>query len=153
MLTPAPMATKTTTLPFLIAWLSNLPFKIRSYKVGNVATELFPSHEIVIGITSLETRKYDVDMLKELYAYKDRGPIVVLTGIEDQDLVNYCDGVVTLHSDLEDIQLAFAYIIFAQLLAYEKSLQIGLSPDNPSPTGAINRVVQGVTIYPYVGGK
>lgn len=99
------------------------------------------------------TRKYDVDMLKELYAYKDRGPIVVLTGIEDQDLVNYCDDVVTLHSDLEDIQLAFAYIIFAQLLAYEKSLQIGLSPDNPSPTGAINRVVQGVTIYPYVGEK
>jgi len=28
------------------------------------------------------------------------------------------------------------------------SLGIGLNPDNPSPNGVINRVVQGVRIYP-----
>ena len=34
-----------------------------------------------------------------------------------------------------------------QLLGYHKSLQKGLNPDNPSVSGAINRVVQGVNIY------
>jgi tagatose-6-phosphate ketose/aldose isomerase len=34
-------------------------------------------------------------------------------------------------------------------LAFEKSLQLGLGPDNPCPTGEVNRVVQGVTIYPF----
>lgn len=34
-----------------------------------------------------------------------------------------------------------------QLLGLHKSLVLGLDPDNPSVSGAINRVVQGVTIY------
>lgn len=34
-----------------------------------------------------------------------------------------------------------------QLLGLYKSLALGLDPDNPSISGAINRVVQGVTIY------
>ena len=34
-----------------------------------------------------------------------------------------------------------------QLLGLHKSLALGLDPDNPSVSGAINRVVQGVTIY------
>lgn len=34
-----------------------------------------------------------------------------------------------------------------QLLGYFKSLQLGLNPDNPSVSGSISRVVQGVTIY------
>ncbi len=38
-------------------------------------------------------------------------------------------------------------IVFAQLLAYRLSVKAGLNPDNPSPEGVINRVVQGVSIY------
>ncbi|GGF20132.1 SIS domain-containing protein [Echinicola rosea] len=34
-----------------------------------------------------------------------------------------------------------------QLLGFYKCLQLGLRPDNPSVSGAISRVVQGVTIY------
>lgn len=34
-----------------------------------------------------------------------------------------------------------------QLLGYYKSLKLGLNPDNPSVSGSISRVVQGVTIY------
>lgn len=40
-------------------------------------------------------------------------------------------------------------IVAAQLLAFFKSLQLGLSPDNPSVSGAISRVVEGVRIYPF----
>jgi tagatose-6-phosphate ketose/aldose isomerase len=38
-------------------------------------------------------------------------------------------------------------IVAAQLLGYHLSLLSGLNPDNPSPDGVINRVVQGVTIH------
>lgn len=38
-------------------------------------------------------------------------------------------------------------IVFGQLLAFYKSMQLGLSPDSPSSSKAISRVVQGVTIY------
>ncbi len=40
-------------------------------------------------------------------------------------------------------------VVPAQLIAFYKSLALGLSPDSPSKNGGINRVVQGVTIYPY----
>jgi tagatose-6-phosphate ketose/aldose isomerase len=39
-------------------------------------------------------------------------------------------------------------VLVGQLLAFYKSIQLGLSPDNPSVNGAISRVVQGVHIYP-----
>ncbi len=39
--------------------------------------------------------------------------------------------------------------IIGQILGYYKSLQLGLNPDNPSVSGAISRVVQGVEIYEY----
>jgi tagatose-6-phosphate ketose/aldose isomerase len=35
----------------------------------------------------------------------------------------------------------------AQILAFYKSLRLGLKPDAPSTTGAITRVVEGVQIY------
>ena len=40
------------------------------------------------------------------------------------------------------------YITVAQCLGLYRSLSLGVTPDNPCPTGEVNRVVQGVTIYP-----
>ena len=40
-------------------------------------------------------------------------------------------------------------VMFAQTLAVLKSLSMGITPDNPCPTGEVNRVVKGVTLYPY----
>ena len=58
------------------------------------------------------------------------------------------DAVVrTPASTLPDYLRTPAEIVFPQLLAYELSLRLGLDPDNPSPGGVINRVVQGVRIY------
>ena len=48
-----------------------------------------------------------------------------------------------------DFNLAVLYVMFAQALAMKKSIQLGITPDNPSPDGAISRVVKGVTIYDY----
>ena len=38
-------------------------------------------------------------------------------------------------------------VLTGQLLGFYKSIELGLMPDNPSVSGAINREVQGVTIY------
>ncbi|MBS4206895.1 SIS domain-containing protein [Bacillus sp. FJAT-50079] len=97
------------------------------------------------------TRKYDLDILKELYEEKNRGPLVAISEYVDSDVSEYCDTTLTISANqsLDDMSLAFSYVIFAQLFAYEKSLHGGISPDNPSPDGVINRVVQGVQIYPY----
>ena len=39
------------------------------------------------------------------------------------------------------------YVLVGQLLGYYKSISLGLNPDNPSISGNISRVVEGVTIY------
>ena len=49
----------------------------------------------------------------------------------------------------ENIFLGLDFVIFAQTLAVLKSLSMGITPDNPCPTGEVNRVVKGVTLYPY----
>lgn len=51
--------------------------------------------------------------------------------------------------DYNDFEIGLIYLMFGQLLASKKSVELGLNPDNPSPDGFINRVVKGVTIYPY----
>jgi len=50
---------------------------------------------------------------------------------------------------LDEEYLSICNVLPAQLLGFFKSLDLGLSPDNPSKSGAISRVVKGVKIYPY----
>ena len=49
--------------------------------------------------------------------------------------------------------MALAYVLVAQLFALETSISLGLTPDSPSPSGQVNRVVQGVTVHPYDEGR
>ena len=49
---------------------------------------------------------------------------------------------------LDNALLGLNYILFAQNLALKKSLSLSIGPDIPCPTGEVNRVVKGVTIYP-----
>lgn len=99
------------------------------------------------------TRKYDLDILRELAAVKSGMKIVALTETADEEVAELADWVVSVNAGTEpfanDFNLAFLYVIFAQTLAMKKSIQLGITPDNPSPDGAISRVVKGVTIYDY----
>ena len=49
----------------------------------------------------------------------------------------------------DDAALAPLYVQYAQLSGLRCALDAGISPDNPSPDGSVNRVVKGVTVYPY----
>lgn len=51
-----------------------------------------------------------------------------------------------MHDAADDIWLLFPYLLFTQMLAFEFA-DAGADPDNPCPTGEVNRVVKGVTIY------
>lgn len=47
--------------------------------------------------------------------------------------------------------ITFIYILYGQILALYKSIALGITPDNPCPSGSVNRIVQGVTVHPYKG--
>lgn len=101
------------------------------------------------------TRKYDMDMLRELAADESNMKVIALTDKQDSEVENLADWTIPVNAGEEayasDFHLAFLYIIFAQVMAVKKSLQLGITPDNPSPGGQVNRVVQGVTIHNYEG--
>lgn len=99
------------------------------------------------------TKKYDLDILRELSKAETGMKIVALTEKKDEEIRELADWVIEVNPEEKsignDFYLALLYITFAQALALKKSIQLGITPDNPSPDGAINRVVEGVTIYGY----
>jgi tagatose-6-phosphate ketose/aldose isomerase len=95
--------------------------------------------------SSAETRRYELDLLSELRA-KGLGYIVAITDVNWGD-VPADVRVRALAPELPDSMRTPFEIIFPQLLGLHLSLTAGLDPDNPSPNGVINRVVQGVRVY------
>ncbi len=90
-------------------------------------------------------RRYELDLVKELRA-KKLGRLIGLGAAAEE--ASLFDGVVTSAcATLPDALRTPAEIVFPQLLAFHLAVALGLDPDNPSPGGVINRVVQGVVIY------
>lgn len=97
-------------------------------------------------------RKYEIDLIKEMGPQRKQNRIAVVMnrpcdGLDD--LVDY-QLVMDNGEETENVLLGFQYVAFAQALAVLKSLSLDITPDNPCPTGEVNRVVKGVTLYPYV---
>jgi tagatose-6-phosphate ketose/aldose isomerase len=86
-----------------------------------------------------------LDLIQELRS-KRLGYLVAVAGT-DEDVTRF-DAVIpaVLPDAPDDLRTPFE-ILIPQLLGYHLSLRIGLNPDNPSPDGIINRVVQGVKIH------
>lgn len=99
------------------------------------------------------TRKYDMDILREIAADELPFKTVVLAEKVNEEIQELADWSIQVNNENElfanDFYLALLYVIFAQALALKKSVKLGILPDNPSPEGRINRVVKGVTIYNY----
>lgn len=102
---------------------------------------------LVLALLSTDPvrRLYERDLLKELRA-KNLG---ILVGIAEPGESELFDAVIpSVSSGIADPLRTVFEIIAPQLLGYHLSLMRGLNPDNPSPSGVINRVVRGVTIHP-----
>lgn len=95
------------------------------------------------------TRRYEMDVLKELYRDRKGSKLVAVTSSEDEEVSKSCDLMIPMgfRKAAANCQLAPAYIMIAQTMAMLYSIKLGITPDNPCPTGEVNRVVQGVTIY------
>jgi tagatose-6-phosphate ketose/aldose isomerase len=93
-------------------------------------------------------RNYELDLLEEVYR-KQLGKLrVVVTPDFTHQFGPVADRVLSLHApDLSDEYRAPVDVMLAQLLGLFCSLQLGLTPDTPSPNGAISRVVSQVNIY------
>ena len=91
------------------------------------------------------TRQYDLDIIAELRSAIPADNVIVVESASasaDERTIVFegLDGI-------EDALLAAPFVLVAQLLALSFSLRLGLTPDNPFPSGVVNRVVQGVHIH------
>lgn len=102
---------------------------------------------IVYLSNDANTRLYDLDMLVELRATQGDRNVVAITAatgdMPDHDSTWQLSGV----ADLNDAAFALPAVLCAQMFGLHASLTGGHTPDNPFPSGEVNRVVQGVTLH------
>ncbi|MDL5365197.1 SIS domain-containing protein [Xanthomonas sp. NCPPB 2654] len=92
------------------------------------------------------TRRYDHDLLDELRRDGCAARVVEITAQPRPGLDADTLAVVGMHA-AADVDLLWPYIAAAQLFAFLTSRAMGVTPDNPNPSGVVNRVVQGVRLY------
>lgn len=94
------------------------------------------------------TRQYDLDILEEING----------DGIAQKTIAIQQDGATAFGHEsftfkgfdaLPDGYLALPFVMVAQTVSLLNSVRVGNTPDTPSPTGTVNRVVKGVTIHPF----
>jgi tagatose-6-phosphate ketose/aldose isomerase len=91
------------------------------------------------------TRRYDLDLLRELRADGRAGRVLAVAAQPDGLAAD--DLVLASVAGASDLACALPYAAFFQLFALLQSMALGLTPDNPSVSGTVTRVVHGVTIY------
>ena len=96
-------------------------------------------------------RRYELYLVKEMAHQRKGNKIAVVYNHDCEGIEELADYPVQIKvgADMENVLLGLDFILFAQTIALMKSLSLGITPDNPCPTGEVNRVVKGVTLYPY----
>ena len=97
-----------------------------------------------------DVMRYEVDLVNGMTDGKK--PLKQI-GVSAQEInVDSIDDLIVMGSADQKVKVKEEYltvssILFGQLIGFFKSLNLGLQPDSPSTTGAISRIVKGVTIY------
>ncbi len=98
--------------------------------------------------------RYELDLLRELRRKGQGAGILAIAPTEEPALTECADLAVVLadpdevgSGGIPDELRVLSDVVACQVLAFHRSIALGLAPDNPSPDGVINRVVAGVTIY------
>lgn len=94
------------------------------------------------------TRKYDIDMLKELSGSR-KNKLIAVSDKYYEDIEGCCDLYLYNSKEMELSEgfMPYTFILTAQILALFASVKLECTPDNPFPKGEVNRVVQGVIIH------
>lgn len=93
------------------------------------------------------TRQYDLDMLEELNADKIANTVYSIEVSQENNFSGTSFSFDTKYQELPDAYLALPYTVFGQVVSLLTALKVENKPDNPSPTGTVNRVVKGVIIH------
>jgi tagatose-6-phosphate ketose/aldose isomerase len=94
--------------------------------------------------TDDKRRRYDADLLNEVRAKQVVRSIVTVGGTDRAaDYSLHC----AAFDDLPDAYRPPVDVIFSQMLGLFSSIELGLKPDSPSPSGLISRVVEKFAIY------
>ena len=92
-------------------------------------------------------RRYEQDLLDELRGDGIAGRVLSVGPDVDASAQ---DGDFLLDAPVwPDAWLSPLWLLMPQRYALQRSVALGLTPDNPFPDGTVNRVVQGVTIHPH----
>lgn len=94
------------------------------------------------------TRQYDIDILNEIGGDEIAQHTVA---VQQEGTTVYEGESFTFkgYEALPEGYLALPFVMFAQAISLLNSVRVGNTPDTPSPTGTVNRVVKGVTIHPF----
>lgn len=92
---------------------------------------------------------YELDLVRSVNATTaGEKSVAIGNGYDEKEFI--FDLSIHFPGGTEDIPEAFLsvfYVLPAQIIGFYKSLSLGLSPDSPSKSNSISRVVQGVKIY------
>ena len=103
---------------------------------------------VVFGSTDSYTKLYDLDLVREVAGDEIARKVILLTD-QKEDLENVEQVILSSQYLVDDVYRVFPYIVYGQLFALLTALKVKNRPDTPSPTGTVNRVVQGVIIHPF----
>ncbi|WPU22671.1 SIS domain-containing protein [Cedecea neteri] len=107
---------------------------------------------IVLVSSDPYTRQYDLDLLAEL---RRDGLAMQTIAISASTSPEIASGPHILLPAADrtflDVEQAFCFLMYAQVFALTSSVKAGITPDTPSVSGTVNRVVKGVVIHPWKG--
>ena len=95
------------------------------------------------------TQRYEYDLIRQIKANNDIAGYVAVSQSKPSIEEDYFDLniIIGVPACVERCYKSVSYVVAAQLLGFYKALDLKRSPDNPSVSGNISRVVEGVTIY------
>ncbi|THE13741.1 SIS domain-containing protein [Enterococcus hirae] len=107
---------------------------------------------LVIGFINnhLYTRHYDLDILEEIHGNGIAAKVIGIAQVSDANFSGDNFFLESTAEKLPDAYLSLVMILTAQVIALYTSIKVGNTPDTPSPTGTVNRVVKGVVIHDYL---
>lgn len=105
---------------------------------------------LVLGFVGNDayTKQYDLDVLNEIFHDQIAKKTVAVGQLAD---IPFAGTKIALTSDelLPVGYLALPDVMFAQTVALLTAVKLKNTPDTPSPTGTVNRVVKGVVIHEF----
>lgn len=95
------------------------------------------------------TQRYEYDLIRQIKANNTIAGYMAVSQSKPAIEEDYFDlnVIIGVPAEVERCYKSVSYIIAAQFLGFYKALDLKRSPDNPSVSGNISRVVEGVIIY------